>query len=113
MQVELKPHMAITNTGEEVEIGQWMVFADGQHVGYLPHAVDSEILPIIGFPWDHENEIAEKCKGLRKKIDGQDSEVFAPQHHLKIVEDALKAQALEEKESEDDDDDDNEFGKLE
>lgn len=93
--------MAINLFGEEVEINQWQILDNGVLIGYLPHAVDSEILPLANFPWNRSEEVVAACVAQRPMLCDEKSEVLPPQTHLKGVIEAIEAQINNE--SDDDD----------
>ena len=88
--ITLQKHMAMTFSGEQVEINQWQILKDGVLIGYLPHALDSEILPVCGFPFEDAVKIAEHCVSLRQLFDTRESTVLPPQEHLRTVLDGIK-----------------------
>ena len=103
----LEKHMATcTVTGNEIEIKQWRVFLDGSLVGYLPHAADSELMPIVGFPLERLEELVAECQVRRREIEGGESIVKSPPEYqtrfLKVY-DILKDQIESEKEEEEED----------
>jgi hypothetical protein len=98
----LQKHLAVTWKGEEVEIGQWQILRDGVLIGYLPHEVDSRILPVVGFPYEIEAEVVRECELQRAMFDERKSIVLPPTHELKEVEDVLKAQVEEQEQDGDD-----------
>jgi hypothetical protein len=85
MKIELKQHIGIGFDGAEVTVPQWRIFADGFLIGYLPHAVNSEILPLATYPWHMNEEIIAACVEHRKLLDNRESIVKPPQEHLKEV----------------------------
>lgn len=99
--IVLQKHLAVTWNGEEVEIGQWQILKDGVLIGYLPHAVDSRILPVVGFPYDMETDVVRECERQRPMFDGLKSKVLPPTHELKAVEDILKAMEEEQEDGND------------
>lgn len=99
--ITLQKHMAINLFGEEVEINQWQILDNGVLIGYLPHAVDSEILPLANFPWNRSDEVVAACVAQRPMLCDEKSEVLPPQTHLKGVIEAIEAQINNE--SDDDD----------
>lgn len=105
MNVELKKHIGMNFAGQQVEVGQWMVYVDGQHVAYLPYQIDSELLPIVGFDLEKMMAIVAECQRLRCLEDGKESIVKPPQEHnvrfLQVFE-LVKAQ---QQDTETDDDD--------
>lgn len=84
--------MAINLLGEEIEINQWQILDNSVLIGYLPHAVDSEILPLVNFPWHRTNEVVAECARQRIEFSGVESKVNPPQSHLKDVIEAINAQ---------------------
>jgi hypothetical protein len=98
--ITLQKHLAINLQGEEIEITQWQILDDGVLIGYLPHAVDSEILPLSNFPWHKTDEVVAECVAQRPIFCPEESKVNPPQTHLKQVVEAIKAQ-LEESDEDD------------
>jgi hypothetical protein len=106
MQVELKKHIGMNFAGNLVEVGQWMVYSDGQHVAYLPYQVNSELLPIVGFSLDKMTFIVSECQRLRQEEDGLESIVTPPQeHNLRFLQTLELVKAQQEQDTETDDDD--------
>ena len=92
--ITLQKHMAIDFSGNEVEINQWQILDSGVLIGYLPHLLDSEILPVCGFPFERTDKVVDACVALRQLFDERPSTVKPPQEHLRNVLDAItKAQA--------------------
>jgi hypothetical protein len=98
--ITIQKHMAISLLGEQVEINQWQILDNGVLIGYLPHAVDSEILPLANFPWHKTDEVVAACVAQRPLYCQKESKVLPPQTHLKSVVEAIKSQL----ESDSDDD---------
>lgn len=88
--------MAINLLGEEIEINQWQILDDSVLIGYLPHAVNSEILPLVNFPWHRTSEVVSECRKQRCDFCDAESDVLPPQSHLKDVIDAINAQISNE-----------------
>ena len=106
--IELQKHLATcTATGKEIEIKQWRVFLDGNLVGYLPHVLDSELMPITGFPLDRLDELVAECQVRRRELEGGESIVKSPPEYqtrfLKVY-DLLKEKIEAEEETEVDED---------
>jgi hypothetical protein len=99
--ITLQKHLAINLLGEEIEITQWQILDNGVLIGYLPHAVDSEILPLANFPWQTTDEIVAECEKQRSIFCDKKSIVNPPQTYLRDVIEAIEAQL--ENESDDDD----------
>jgi len=100
--ITLQKHMAISFTGEEVEIKQWQVLDSGVLCAYLPHGPDSEILPLANFPWDRTDEVVSECFRQRPLFSDESSPIKPPQSHLKAVLDAIRAEKAALEEDEDD-----------
>ncbi len=81
MNVELKPHIGVLPSGKKVEHRQWMVFADGEHVGYLDHQCEFPLMPVarlIGQPYSVIKEIVDQCSKLTKKTVALPKDVYIP-----------------------------------
>jgi hypothetical protein len=99
--ITIQKHMAISLLGEQVEINQWQILDNGVLIGYLPHLVDSEILPLANFPWHKTDEVVAACVAQRPMFCSEESKVNPPQTHLKQVVEAIQSQ-LENESDEDD-----------
>lgn len=42
-RIELRPHKAIDRVGNEVEHNQWMIYANGLHIGYVGYDAGAPI----------------------------------------------------------------------
>lgn len=99
--ITLQKHLAINLQGEEIEITQWQILDNGVLIGYLPHAVDSEILPLANFPWHRSDEVVKACADQRRIFCDEKSQVLPPQTHLKGVIEAIQAQLQDESDEDD------------
>ena len=65
-KVELRRHMATDfDSGKTVELGQWRVFVDNKHVGFLVQEPGSRLMPIVNMPEPAWNFVVSECERLR------------------------------------------------
>lgn len=58
-EIKLVDHIGRTQSGREVDHGQWIVFADDQQVGYLPKAPGAWLQSIVTMDQDTREVIVQ------------------------------------------------------
>jgi hypothetical protein len=59
IEIQLFDHIGVSPMGERVDHDQWIVKADGQHIGYLPKADGSWLVCIVAMDEDVKQRIVE------------------------------------------------------
>lgn len=71
MKIELVDHVGKSPTGEPVDHGQWIVFCDGTHVGYLQKGEGSWLACIVYMEEETKKELIEAVsKAAKIKVGG-------------------------------------------
>ena len=71
MNIELLDHVGKSPTGEPVDHGQWVVFCDGQHVGYLQKDEGAWLACIVYMSDETKTELIEAVsKAAKLKVGG-------------------------------------------
>jgi len=71
MEIELTNHVGTTISGEQIEVGQWIVHIDGVQVGYLPQQDGAWLQAIVPMTDEQKAEVMEAAKDKsRQEIGG-------------------------------------------
>ena len=73
-RVTLKPHIGRTMHGEEIEHDQWMIFANGRHVGYVGKQPNA---PVSLFEVSKAEELAIR-RSINRRLNSERRFAVAP-----------------------------------
>jgi hypothetical protein len=59
IEIQLIDHVGVSPMNEHVDHGQWIVKADGQHIGYLPKTPGAWLACIVAMDEDVKQQIVE------------------------------------------------------
>jgi hypothetical protein len=59
IEIQLIDHVGVSPMGAHVDHDQWIVKADGQHIGYLPKTANAWLVCIVAMDEDVKQQIIE------------------------------------------------------